>query len=183
MKERKRPLVIELPFCYFFEVHRSKLKPNPIGHMVQTSVRSITHDVFFLRIGKYLLNCLTAHGVGFLSPEGMPNVFRLLYVMLPNVAGYNLLLTLTLCALADFIALCTVSRIAFVFPVSVSVLLQNGLISYRLGKFSNRSILCRELLPTVEKCGIHSVNPYPMNQRQATFTLISATVCLNERSP
>ena len=54
-------LVFELPHCYFFEIHCSKLKPNPICNLVQPSIGCISHGVFFFCISKHPLNSLTSH--------------------------------------------------------------------------------------------------------------------------
>ena len=44
--------------CIFFEVHCSKLKPDPICHLAQAPVLSIPHCVFFFRVCEYPFNCL-----------------------------------------------------------------------------------------------------------------------------
>jgi len=51
----------------FFQIHGSKLEPDPSGNCGQASVVCITHGVFFFRIRKDPLNGFFSLGVNLLA--------------------------------------------------------------------------------------------------------------------
>ena len=92
-KTSKRSIqVCSLPpvYCVFFQVHGSKFKPDPVSDLSQASVRSISHCVFFFRVGKYSLNGFFPSLVKLSVLRRMSDIFDRFKIIRPYVFCYCL---------------------------------------------------------------------------------------------
>ena len=81
-------------FCFpqrqLFEIHGSKLKPDPVGNCAQASVGSVSHSMLFFCVCKYSLNLLFSLFVQLRVLRRMTNILAPFYVLMPNVLSYRL---------------------------------------------------------------------------------------------
>ena len=77
--------IIIFVYRELFQIHGSKLKPDPILHCCQASVGSITHGVFFFRVGEYPLYLLFSQPVQFRIFRRVTEILGKLYVIAPNM--------------------------------------------------------------------------------------------------
>ena len=73
----------------FLKIHRSKLELDPCGDRGQPSIWRITHCVFLFRVRKDPLNVLRTQRIGCFAKRRMPDIFRPIYVILPDVARHS----------------------------------------------------------------------------------------------
>ena len=75
------------PEGQLFEIHGCEFELNPVGYWFKPAEIGITHAVLFLSVCEDPFNGLTSHFVGCLAQIAVPNVFGLLYVILPEMNG------------------------------------------------------------------------------------------------
>lgn len=94
------------PHFQLFEVHGSKLKPDPVRYPVKPLVQSVALAMLFFGARKYEFNCLTSQTVVFTSGRTVAKVFGSVNMMLPDMLGYHLLMIDALRARATWLSRC-----------------------------------------------------------------------------
>lgn len=59
-----------------FEIHRSKLKPDTVCHLSQTSMLGVSHRVFLFCVRKHSFNRFFSHCVEFFAALCLANLLR-----------------------------------------------------------------------------------------------------------
>ena len=77
---------VPFPGGQFFQIHDSKFKLHPVCYLSQASVLRVAYTVLFLRVGKHTLNLLFSLPVQLFVPRHVPDVFRHLHIVLPDMA-------------------------------------------------------------------------------------------------
>lgn len=114
-------LLIPLPNCELFQVHGSKFKPNPICNMGKTSVRCVSHTIFFFCVCKYTLYCFFSFFVKLFVLWSMANVLSKINIFAPDMLCDCLFKLFISCAYVSWGIIFTYFRIAFKFSVAVTV--------------------------------------------------------------
>ena len=105
----------------FLEIKRSEFELDPNSNSVQPSIWSITHRVLFFGVGKYALNCLRTQSIGLFANRGVPDIFCLFNIIMPDMSGYGLYTLLILSTLfSDWAILADIS-FALIFPVAFTI--------------------------------------------------------------
>ena len=73
-----------------FQIHRGKFEPDLGGNREQPSIWSITHGVFFFRVGKDALNGLQTQRIGFLANGRVSDTLHAFYIVVPDMASHGL---------------------------------------------------------------------------------------------
>ena len=68
-----------------FEIHSSKFEPHPVRDLSQTTVKGITHSVFFLGVSKDPLNGLFTPHVQFLVLGRVSGIIGQFFIVLPDM--------------------------------------------------------------------------------------------------
>lgn len=74
----------------FFEIHGSKLKPDPFAYLGQASEIGVSHAVFFFGVGEDTFNCFFSMLIQLAIFRCMPYIFGKLNVIRPDVLGNEL---------------------------------------------------------------------------------------------
>ena len=79
------------PKCKLFEIHRSKFELDPVGNTGKSTVRGITHGVFFFCVSKDPFNGLASPSVGCFAQGREPHILCSLDVIFPDMPCHRFL--------------------------------------------------------------------------------------------
>lgn len=107
--------------CIFFEIHGSKLKPDPVSDTSQATKICEPHCVFFLCISKDALNSFLAVVVQLTKFGSMPVILGSFDVISPEVLQYGFGAGRICGAAVKRGAIFAEVRLAFEFTVSIAI--------------------------------------------------------------
>ena len=105
----------------FFDIHCSKLKPDPFGDLGEASDECVSHTMLFFSIGEAALDRFFSFVIKLFHAVCMPYVFDLFQITEPDMLSYCLFTFSILCAFAFVRTVFADISFAFVLSVSFSV--------------------------------------------------------------
>ena len=105
----------------FFDIHCSKLKPDPFGDLGEASDECVSHTMLFFSIGEAALDRFFSFVIEFPHTDCMPDIFGLLNVVRPYMFQDGFLVISTLCTFGKIRTFFAYFRTAFKLFITFTV--------------------------------------------------------------
>jgi len=105
----------------FFDIHCSKLKPDPFGNLGEASDECVSHTMLFFSIGEAALDRFFSFVIEFPHTRCMPDIIGHIHVVRPYMLQYGFSVISALCAFRKVTAFFTYIRAAFKLFITFAV--------------------------------------------------------------